>query len=484
MSIVLSCFQLVTQTTPSTSFDATPDEALSAIRSHSGPILVDLDETLYLRNSTEDFLDTARPAVLAYFLLQLLELLAPWRWTGGNATRDAWRVRIICLLMPWTLLMWRARAGQLGSCWVNKDLLESLQAVDPRHQITIVTLGFTQIVKPLIAGLNLANPQIIAMNPWRSSDRRGGKLALVSKAMGDDFVQRSLLVTDSLDDQDILERCARPLRVIWPMARFRAAFSGHYLPGQYVSKVKHPGERYIYRVILREDYLFWLLASISLASNWLTHMAGLGLLLFSFWILYEWGYADNDAIGAHHEPEPNLSDAYHDGQFKFSTPLAWGWAGVSGVLGLLVLRWPAVPVATDYLAWTAVLLAIFCTYWIYNRVDKATRVWLYAILRFLRVGAFAAVVPVSVAGAAALAAYTVSRWVPYLQYRTAGASWIEEHLHISWLLCYAIMGILLGYAVGWQAIVTPVAFLFLAWNVYKARYEIVDVARRVKRIDR
>jgi hypothetical protein len=474
----------VTQTTISSSFDAMPDEALAALRSHSGPILVDLDETLYLRNSTEDFLDTARPAVLAYFLLKLLELLAPWRWTGGNATRDAWRVRIILLLMPWTILMWRARAGRLGSRWVNKDLLESLQAVDPRHQPTIVTLGFTLIVKPLIAGLGLANPQIIAMNPWRLSERRDGKLALVTKAMGDDFVRRSLLVTDSLDDQKILERCARPLRVIWPMARFRAAFSGHYLPGQYVSKIKHPGERYIYRVILREDYLFWLLASISLASNWLTHMVGLGFLLFSFWTLYEWGYADNDAMGAHHEADPNLSDAYHDGQFKFSTPLAWGWAAVSGVLGLLVLRWPAIPVATDYLAWAAALLAIFSIFWIYNRVDKITRIWLYAILRFLRVGAFVVVVPVSVVGAAALAAYTVSRWVPYLQYRTTGSNWVEDHVHINWLLCFTILGILLGYAVGWQAIITPVAFLFLAMNAYKARYEIANFARQVKRIDR
>ena len=474
----------MTQATLSTSFDATPDEALAALRSHGGPILVDLDETLYLRNSTEDFLDTARPAILAYILLKLLELLAPWRWTGGNATRDAWRVRTILLLMPWTLLMWRTRAGLLGSRWANKELLKSLQAVDPRHQPIIVTLGFTQIVKPLIAGLGLANPQIIAMNPWRSSDRRGGKLVLVSKAMGDDFVLRSLLVTDSLDDQDILERCARPLRVIWPMARFHPAFSGHYLPGRYVSKIKRPGQQYIYRMILREDYLFWVLASISLASNWVTHMAGLGLLLFSFWTIYEWGYADNDTMGARHEDDPHLSDAYHEGQFKFSTPLAWVWATVSGMLGLLVLRWPAVPVATDYLAWTAVLLAISGTYWIYNRVDKTTRVWLYAILRFFRIGAFAAVVPVSVVGAMALAAYTVSRWVPYLHYRTAGNSWVEEHLHTSWLLCFTVMGVLLGYAVGWQDIVTPVAFLFLAWNVYKARYEIVDVLRRVKRIDR
>ena len=35
------------------------------IAAHRGPVIVDFDETLYLRNSTEDFLDSARPGWLA-----------------------------------------------------------------------------------------------------------------------------------------------------------------------------------------------------------------------------------------------------------------------------------------------------------------------------------------------------------------------------------------------------------------------------------
>jgi hypothetical protein len=42
--------------------DASPDAALAAVCAHEGPVLVDFDETLYLRNSTEDFIDcAARP---------------------------------------------------------------------------------------------------------------------------------------------------------------------------------------------------------------------------------------------------------------------------------------------------------------------------------------------------------------------------------------------------------------------------------------
>jgi hypothetical protein len=44
-------------------YDASPDYTLAAVCTHEGPLLVDLDETLYLRNSTEDFIDCARPGL-------------------------------------------------------------------------------------------------------------------------------------------------------------------------------------------------------------------------------------------------------------------------------------------------------------------------------------------------------------------------------------------------------------------------------------
>jgi hypothetical protein len=46
-------------------YDASPDFTIAAIGAHEGPLLVDLDETLYLRNSTEDFIDCAWPGLLA-----------------------------------------------------------------------------------------------------------------------------------------------------------------------------------------------------------------------------------------------------------------------------------------------------------------------------------------------------------------------------------------------------------------------------------
>src|SRR5215468_910271 len=73
-------------------YDASPAAALAAVRAHDGPVIVDLDETLYLYNSTEDFIDCAWPGLLALLLLRLLDVLKPWRLTGGIDTRDTWRV--------------------------------------------------------------------------------------------------------------------------------------------------------------------------------------------------------------------------------------------------------------------------------------------------------------------------------------------------------------------------------------------------------
>src|SRR5262249_38744088 len=90
-------------------YDVGPGAGLDSIATHAGPVFVDLDETLYLRNSTEDFIDLARPGLIAALLLRLLDVIKPWRWSGGDTTRDVWRVRLILALFPGVRFRW-ARA--------------------------------------------------------------------------------------------------------------------------------------------------------------------------------------------------------------------------------------------------------------------------------------------------------------------------------------------------------------------------------------
>ncbi len=294
----------------STPFDAEPDQAIEAILGFRGPALVDLDETLYLRNSTEDFLDSAAPGLIAMVLLRVIDIIQPWRLTGGEATRDAWRVRLIVILMPWVGWRWERRVTGLAARHLNRPLLDALRASAARP--IIVTVGFESIVRPLIAAFGMPDTQLVAARGFGFRDRRRGKLAMAVEALGEEIVRGALVVTDSPQDAPLLEAAARPLRTLWPDAKYRRALGRVYLPGEYLSRVKRPGERYIWRGIVQEDLVFWILSSIGLAVHPFAHILGLILLLISFWAIYERGYVDNDRAAEHFEHDPKLTAEYHE----------------------------------------------------------------------------------------------------------------------------------------------------------------------------
>jgi hypothetical protein len=464
-----------------TRHDASPDAALAALDGFAGPLLLDLDETLYLGNSTEDFIDSAHPRVAAAALMKVLEWIAPWRWTGGEATRDVWRVQLVTLLFPWTAHLWRRRAPRLVGRFANAPLMRALRGHSSRP--IIVTLGFRPIVAPLVAALNLGESAIVAARPARFADRMRGKLGLARDALGEDTVRRGLVITDSADDLPLLEACTRPLRTVWPGARGRAALSDIYVPGRYLTRIKRPGERYIVRGILQEDFAFWVLASVGIAAAPVTHVAGLLLLLLSFWTIYERGYVDNDRIAARHERDPRLSPAFSAAPVPTPRWEPWVWALAAGAGAIALLRWPAGPAAADFAAWTGVLLATHGWFLLYNRFDKRTRVWLYPGLQVARSAAFMALVPVVAVGTAALGAHVLAKWLPYYLYRFGGPAWPKAPLPLTRLLFFVVLALLLGLGAG-PAVFTGSAAALLAWNVLRARADLRAAIRRARRIDR
>ena len=463
-------------------FDATPEEAMHAIATHRGTVLVDFDETLYLRNSTEDFIGSAWPGPLAYLLMRILEVLRPWRLTGGERTRDVWRVAAIRLLFPWSLWAWRRLAPRLAREATNARLADSLEYC--RQPKAVVSLGFEPIVAPLLAAMGLQDVRLLAMDPWRLADRAAGKKAMVEKLLGVQEVCDALLVTDSLDDRDLLESCLQPLRVVWPEAAFREAFHQVYIPGMYTSRIKRPGIRYIYRSIVSDEFSLWVLASIPLVTQPGLHVLGLALLCVSFWAIYETGYVDNDAIGARHEADPNLSRQFFESKVRRSTVLAWLWAAGCGIAALILLRWPLAPAPADVLAWTAVLLLTHFWFMLYNRLDKRSRIWLFAGLQALRAASFVAVVSITLVGAAALMAHILARWVPYYAYRVTGAGYNDEAAGTSRLLFYILIAGGAAMALGWEAVWSVSGLVLLLWLAFKARRELLRIARSVHFITR
>jgi hypothetical protein len=465
-----------------TAHDATPDAGIAALRSHNGPVLIDLDETLYLGNSTEDFIDSARPGLVALLLLRVLDLLKPWRWTGGEATRDVWRVRLVSAIFPWIGRRWQARVDELAQFFANKQLLTEIQSRGTPP--IIATAGFQPIVGPLITALGLPQATVVAARLNSFEDRRRGKLGMAINALGEDTVRRGLVMTDSEQDMPLLDACARPLRIVWPGAHYRQALSHVYLPGQYLSRVKRPGERYIIRGILQEDFAYWVLGSIALAAVPVLHVLGLLLLLVSFWAIYECGYVDNDLVASRYEVRPKLSSAFN--VIPVATPrlLPWSWALLSGAAAVFLLRWPAPPTVVDFLKWYGVLVCTHLWFWLYNRYDKNTRIWMYSGLQLARSAAFVAIVPVTIGGSLAISAHALARWIPYFVYRLGGDAWPEAPLCLSRLLFLLVLSAILVVTVGVGALENWTMLAVSAWTVFRARHELKSMLGTAHRIDR
>ncbi len=458
------------------------DQVADAIREHDGPVLVDLDETLYLHNSSEDFINSAWPAPLVFLLIRMVEFLKPWRWTGGVTTRDVWRVGVVMVLMPWSVGRWRRAAVKLGREGANRALIAALGQTDAPK--VVVTLGFAPIVGPLVDAMGLAGTRVLAMRPRGFAQRRAGKLAMVEAELGADAVRRSLVVTDSLDDQDLLAAAGRPMRVIWPQARFRPAFQNIYVPGLYITRIKRPGVRFIYRSIISDEFSVWVLASITLAFYPMMHVVGLAFLSLSFWAIYECGYVDNDQMGARFEKDPQLTDAFHEKPIEFPTVMPWVWAALSGVAALFLLRWPAAPVPADFLIWGFMLVLTWGWFKLYNRLDKDTRVWFFAGLQMLRSMALLAVVSVTVVGATALLSHALARWVPYYTYRATKTKYNDDQVNSTRLLFYILMAIGIGAAGGWYLVWNPLGLTILLWFAFKARRELIRNFRGIHLITR
>ncbi len=466
-----------------TKFDLPPDQALSAIRSHSGPVFVDLDETLYLRNSTEDFIDTASPRLLALLLLRGLDVLKPWRWTGGDVTRDVWRVRAIRLIFPWTMRAWRRRVSGLAKEFTNVPLRSALQPLTGARYV--VTVGFEPIVSPLIEALGLEVKQVVAARLSGFVDRQAGKLQLAKQALGDDCIRRALLITDSPDDHALLAACARGIRTVWPQARYRSALADVYLPGQYITLIKHPGEHYIRRSVLQDDYVWWILTSIALSAAPIFHVIGLLLLLASFWAIYEMGYADNDKIADQFEAQPALTSAYHEESVATPRIQPWIWSAILGIAGLCVIRLPGLPIARDFALWAVGLVGTFLWFALYNRSTKPARVWMYGGLQISRTAVFTLIVPIVPVGAMALAAHILTRWVQYYVYRLMGKNWpMQTHFGITRMMAFLLLGLFLGISTGWSSILNWTALALVAWSIFRARRELGQIWTHTIRLDR
>lgn len=407
-------------------------------------ILVDFDETLLLRNSTAEYLNSLRPRFLGALLLKVLSALKPWSWLVGGknkeVTRDWFLIFISTILMPWNILIWRNTARKLAKQHSNSELVDCLNQ-NKGAEVIVASLGFKSVIEPILRHMPVSYSKLIACDLLAGpKDRQRGKLDMVEKSIGAEALSTATLITDSLDDLPVLEKVAKPLLVVWDKAKYISPMSDLYLPMMYLHKVKRAGENYIVKSVLGDDLPILLLALSWLSPQPLLSCCAILFLTFSFWCIYEVGYYENDFVGWRYEKDPTLNKEFYvpGATYVSGTAMSiwqpWVWALLLGAVGAIFLTASdsAVEFGQNYLQetidaatvpfaiWTLSLIGSRLCFWIYNYVNKQTRIWLYTFLQFSRYCGFLAIVATNLIGVSILFSQILSRSISYLVYRYAG----------------------------------------------------------------
>lgn len=469
--------------------------AIDAIRTadEGSLVVVDFDETLFLRNSTEEYLDSIYPRQAGAFFLLGLKALKPWRllparMRDDKLSRDWCLVVAATLFFPWTLLVWRYRARSLAKVFWNQHLLQAMNA-NPKAEVVVATLGFDIVVKPLLKHLpavlsgKFGEQNIIACRFWQApADRAKGKLAMVSEVVGESALSRAIAITDSTLDQPLLDAVKTPCLVVWPNAEYIPAMSNVYMPLFYSEKVKNPNKAHFVKRVLMGHWAFLAIA-LSLVSPhpWL-NAASLFLLVVSYWCIYEIGYQENDSVGEKYEKTPILSKNY--GQYKtrinLHTATPWYWATAIALPALFALEVGkieaplsvAVQLVLDQgpslmifnvAIWLWFLVAVRLTFWMYNQFNEEARIWIYPVLQVQKLFGFTLLVGTSAVGSLLLISLVISRWVHYAIYRYGGDRW-RFPLNLACLLLFLTMYI--SIAISSTSMTEVLTFQAFAATVY------------------
>jgi hypothetical protein len=261
--------------------------------------------------------------------------------------------------------------------------------------------------------------------------RRRGKAAAFAAARGQDALRRSLVITDSRLDADLLSACARPFLIQWPDAEYRPAGLRPLMPFVYLVRVKRPDESYFRRGVLGHDFAVAFLCFVLPNPDPVAATVSLFVFLLAFFSAYEIGYFENDRLGARHEEKPKISKEFWTLGQNFSPGFAWFCALVlaaaASVVGASASWLPARfglsgwdAVAALWGAFVLLLLTVRGLFHLFNNIEPKRRIAPMLALQVLRVLGYGVIFATSVAGALFCISHALARWVPYVVYRFGG----------------------------------------------------------------
>ncbi|TVP68113.1 MAG: haloacid dehalogenase-like hydrolase [Nodularia sp. (in: Bacteria)] len=433
-------------------------------------LILDFDHTLFLSNSTEEYLACAQPAILTGLVLALIEGLKPWRlFPGGNSRfvyRDAIRVLAITIFFPWTFLVWKLRANKLASEYANAEILGVLDHSNWKN-VVIATNGFGFIVKELLKSFNSTHEFVVLSSNFgniANGIRRQGKLAYLKSCYPGlvDF-SKATFISDNEDDLDLMGVVSNPVSLTWEGAKHFRAHENVYIPFVYTEGSNRGNSGHVVNTILLTNYLILILTYGFSAGLSVSLALGLLFLSISFWCVYEAGYYENDFH------EVNYESTGGDGKkiLKFKDyPAevgAWTWGFCLGLAGIyclirgdIISSSSPVEFCSYLLLWLAWLLVVRLVFKVYNYSILELRVLIYPVLQLFRMAGPLLFVPLNILGIFLIVSQAISRWFWYLIYRTGGDRKKAPH-HIVRIVIFVSLVILHAYSeknldifVSWQ----------------------------------
>ena len=474
------------------------------------PIIVDFDETLFLLNSSAEYLNSLQPRFIAAIILKFLSFTKPWRFlikSGKDSeVRDWFLILSMTLLFPWNIFLWQKTARKLAQKYSNTELITEL-GKNNQTNIIIATLGFQFVVEPILKFMSLDHSQLISCRFWQGAkDRQKGKLAMVQEYVKQEQISTGMLITDSLDDESLLKEVANPFLITWSQAKYNSPMTDIYFPLYYLEKIKRPGDNYLLKAILLDDFPIIFLAFSWLSPQPILHGIAIAFLAISFWCIYEYGYYENDLVAEKYEDKPQLSKNYQAYKHTASWWKPWPWSLALGTFGIIFLEasqkvtsifdWELLKNSNFFLDdamslalyWTGFLLASRLCFWVYNYVNKKTRIWLYIILQITRYCGFIVVTATNIVGMSALLSQIFTRSTSYIMYRYSGGtkqSWPNLPEHFLKLLLFISMVLGMSIAVsdwsiffGWQTVA------FVLWFVFRSKTQTQKIIKEFKLISR
>ena len=391
----------------------------------AGPFFVDFDYTLFGCNSTELFIASCKPSLLVAIIEFVVRRCVPWRLLGLKGhfrLRDFVCCMAIMTLLPWSIFLWRRRAPQLFERYASKAVASRLSEVDLRR-VVIVSFGMTTIIKALLKGSSWQDVRLIAtpsLPPLRYFGR--GKLPIVRASFADAEIAASTVLTDSLDDRDLLEASGHGI-LIEPEGEKFLAVEHLYFPLRYTARAKYTAS-YVVDQVLFVECLLAIIATVTSFGDLLTKLVCIPFLTLSLMCIYEIGYFENDMVGAARESAPTLTKQVKRFQAYPMQPAAWIWAlATAAIGGCLAWATGAMPVAFlpwASLIWLGSLILLRIIFFAYNRARPTTRIAIYPVLQMFKYLPLFLLFPATPAGAFLAFCQAATMSLIYLIYRQTG----------------------------------------------------------------